>query len=177
LHLTLVAITLVLMGDNRFTLAEVASLARAKPHAVQYWAWEGILRPTPETVGAGRGKQRMFPAGEVRVAAIAAALGSFSISMPTLKSICKYVRPVIAPESAPHESEITISPMKAIQAGEQVYMTVEPVYLTVEPSAEIVHVSFIEPKKHNIELEDLFRLYGPFFVGLVNLQAVLAGLP
>ena len=53
-----------LMAGNRFTLSEVANLVGAKPHAVQYWAREGILRPDPETVGAGRGKHRTFPGGE-----------------------------------------------------------------------------------------------------------------
>src|SRR5690349_17611732 len=113
LQLSLNAVTLGLMGTNRFTLSEVASLVGAKAHAVQYWAREGILRPDPETIGAGRGKHRTFPAGEVRVAAVAAALGPFGMSVPLLRVICDHVRPVVTPEVA---GEVPPGTSRAIQA-------------------------------------------------------------
>ena len=159
-----------MVRKTSFSVSEVAELARAKPRSVQYWAAEGILRPDPGTASGGRGVHRTFPPSEVRVAAVAAVLGKLSMSAPMLKSVCEHVRPVIAPESAPPEPSTQLPAMRALQAG-------EPVYMTVEVSRELGHVSFIEPNRHDVDWEILFEVYGPFFVGLVDLRAVLKGLP
>ena len=67
----------------------------------------------------------------------------------------------------------------AVVSARQTLLAGEPIYMAISPGRdagrETVIIAFVEPRRHNTDLETLF-MQGPF-VGLIDIQAVIKGLP
>jgi hypothetical protein len=154
------------------TLGRMVELTKAKPRSIQYWANIGLLRPNPESVNGGRGIHLTFPPSEVRVAAVAAAVNRLSVSAPTLKWVCEYLRPVLIPGTEPL-NPAAVRAAKSMQDGKQVYALIA---FRGDEEPEIGISLWVEPFRLN-DMADLFAVSKVPLVAVVDLTAAVSGLP
>ena len=76
---------------DTYTLVEVEELSGAERFSIQLWAREGLLRPVPDSLGAGRGVPRRFTIDEVELAALFGRLSRYC-SLPALRKFEKRFR-------------------------------------------------------------------------------------
>jgi hypothetical protein len=151
------------MKSGPLTLSQLSVMTKAPPRMLQHWTEVEIIKAKPKTLG--RGFHRTFDPREARVAAIAASLGGFGMSIPMLKDVIDYVRPIVG---AGKKADPSVLPaMVALNAGRRVFLLIRPAGRGVEVG---FHIS--EGGDEKIVLKDLFR--GGGFVGIVDMKSVLA---
>jgi hypothetical protein len=80
---------------NQFFVGEVEQRTGATARSLQHWIDARVIRPTPETVNAGKGVHRMLPPEELVIAALLVPLAGAGIPIGKLARFAEEFRPAL----------------------------------------------------------------------------------